>query len=193
MTGGGLRRLTVLQVSTTSSIAFRVRRISFVPASPANFLWSRPGHTLASIHDSPTAVLRPHVLVPADVNTDAIAIMNVVGCDHRVGRALSRPCVRLRSRRVAINPLQINDFVGSTEHARVWLAARSRVQPNGTMPLRGGQRDCDAERAAIDYVRLRHRRADVGMTQQLLHRPNWYPSSSRWGANKCRSASSHCP
>ena len=48
------------------------------------------GHSLASIRDSSTTVLRPYVPVRADVNTHAIAaIMNVVGCEYRVGRVRS--------------------------------------------------------------------------------------------------------
>src|SRR5262249_11882385 len=60
---------------------------------------------LASIRDSPTTLLRPHVLVCADFNTDGIgAIMNVVGREHCVGRAHSRPTARVTVPRAAINP-----------------------------------------------------------------------------------------
>jgi hypothetical protein len=44
--------------------------------SLSNYLWSGPVTGLASIRNSATTVLRPYVLVRADVNTDAIAPPN---------------------------------------------------------------------------------------------------------------------
>jgi hypothetical protein len=64
-----------------------------------------------AMRHSPTALLRPHVLVRADVNTDATAaILNVFGRDHRVGRARSRPTRTLAPTPANANPLQSNDL-----------------------------------------------------------------------------------
>lgn len=77
-----------------------------------------PKSKVADERDGLPDVLRPHVLVRVDVNTNAItAIMNVVGCEHRVGRrARGQPCEH--DHRAAVNPLQINEFAPSAEHAR---------------------------------------------------------------------------
>jgi len=41
-----------------------------------------------------------------------------------------------------------------------------------------------AEGAAIEHVRVHHRRADVGMTQQLLHGPNVVPVLEQVGRKR---------
>ena len=141
-------RSSALRASSTDGLCFRrasiqnTHRVS--RCQRANDLWSGPVTGLASIRDSPIhPCSRPYVPVRADVNTDAIApIVNVVGREYRVGRVRSRPSTRLRPRHAAVNPLQINDFAPSAEYARAWLAAPSRGQRNGTMPIRGGRRDC---------------------------------------------------
>lgn len=83
-----------------------------------NYLWGRPAATFASIRDGSTDVLCPDVVVGTDVNMDAIAtIVNVVGRDHRVGRARSRPTTVPASPRANGNPLQINKLSVPAVHA----------------------------------------------------------------------------
>jgi len=45
------------------------------------------------------------------------AIVNVVGREHHIGRARSRPTTRRQPARAEVNALQINAFVTSAEHA----------------------------------------------------------------------------
>ena len=49
------------------------------------------------------------------------------------------------------------------------------------------ERTHDTATTAIEHVRVDHRRADVRMTQQLLHRSDVVPRFEQMVANECRS------
>ena len=61
--------------------------------SLSNYLWSRPVTGLASMRNSPTTVLRPYVLVRADVKMDAIAPPHGSN-GHTVAHAARPTCPR---------------------------------------------------------------------------------------------------
>jgi hypothetical protein len=83
-----------------------------------------------------------------------------------------------------MNPRQINDFAGPTEHTRKWLAAKSRGQPNGTCLSEAVDGTPHAERAATEHMRVHHRRADVRVAEHLLHRPDVVPVLEQMGRKR---------
>jgi hypothetical protein len=70
-----------------------------------------------------------------------------------------------------VKPLSINEFTRSTERC-ARLAAGFCGQPDCSIPSETIDRAAHAERTAIEDVRVHHRRAHVGVAQQLLHGPN---------------------
>jgi hypothetical protein len=58
--------------------------------------------------------------------------------------------------------------------------------PSVAPPGRRVERAPHPEPAAIQHVRVDHRRADVPVPQQLLDRPDVVPISSNWVANEWR-------
>ena len=112
----------------------------------------------------------------ADVNTDPIAAtMNLVGREHRVGRARSRPTATPAPTRANANPRQINDLSVPAEHALGSLAAKACGQSHSTTSSEAVDRAAHAERTTIEHMRVHHRRADVRVPEQLLRGPNVVP------------------
>ena len=97
---------------------------------------------------------RPHVLVRADVNTDATAAtMDVIGREHRVCRARSRPCARrastARSDQPATDPATIKGrlkaikaVLGSADHGS-GEAGRSASLQGGVRKGRDSEPSCE--------------------------------------------------
>ena len=133
-------------------------------------------------------VLGPHVLVRADPNTYAIAaIATWLAASGRCGREGSRPMTDFSSPRRTDQPAKRSTTwrVPLNSNGR-WLAANVRVQPGLRDQSEAVDRTAHAKRAAIDHVRVHHRRADVRVAQQLLHGPNVVPILEQVWANECR-------
>ena len=101
------------------------------------------------------------------------AIVSVVGRDHTRWPPRSRPS------REHDHGAQRSTHSGSTTSHRL-PNTRARGWPPGLAANRTSMSEAvngtaHAERAAIEHVRVHHRRADVGMTQQLLYRSNVVP------------------
>lgn len=144
---GGKQREAIQQrfnrVRTAPCVLFLVQLTSI---GVDRVLIPRSPIRLDCVQPSSNPIQRPHLSMQGYAGSPALAAAKPIAC--------KRFAARQRSLETA---------------NQVWLRTPRSQQP--TAPSQAIERARDAQPAAIQHVRIHHRRADVGVPEKLLHRP----------------------